>query len=179
MENRIAIIYGSTTGNIENAAHQIAELLAPNAVDVLNIAEDSIDIHQYDVLIFGISTWKFGGLQEDWIDYFPIFKEMEFSGKLCAIFGQGDQVGYNEWFQDAMADVYDVLTEQGALMIGLWPNLGYHFKKSKGLTVDGKHFLGLSLDDDNQPELTEQRIHEWTKQISQSISELLYSSEAA
>jgi flavodoxin II len=178
MVKKIAIIYGSTTGNIENAAHSIADLLAPNIVEVFDIAVDIFDINHFDVLIFGISTWEYGGLQEDWIEYFPLFKDLQFSGKICAIFGQGNQEGYDEWFQDGLSDVYGVLVARGAQIIGLWPNIGYHFKKSKGLTDDGKYFLGLTLDDDNQPELTEQRIQQWTTQISKSMSEFLNPCEA-
>lgn len=179
MENKIAIIYGSTTGNIENAAHSIADLLAPNEVELFDIAVDTFDVNDFDVFIVGISTWEYGGLQEDWIDYFPHFQKLEFSGKICAIFGQGNQEGYDEWFQDGLKDVHDALVKRGARFIGLWPNVGYHFKKSKGLTDDGKYFLGLSLDDDNQPELTEQRIVQWTAQILESMSESLDSCRAA
>lgn len=169
----IAIIYGSTTGNIENAAHQVADLLAPNRVALFDIAVDTFDIDDFDLLIFGISTWEYGRLQEDWIDYFPCFQQLEFSGKLCALFGQGNQEGYDEWFQDGLLDVHNAMVRRGARIIGLWRNEGYHFKKSKGLTSDGKYFLGLALDDDNQPELTTGRIARWTAQILESMSELL------
>ena len=64
------------------------------------------------------------------------------------------------------------MTVRGARMIGLWPNAGYRFKASKGLTADGKYFLGLALDDDNQPELTTGRIEQWTVQVLESMSEL-------
>jgi flavodoxin II len=170
MEHDIAVIYGSTTGNIENAACQIAELLAPNRVALFDIAVDTIDIDDFDLLIFGISTWEFGGLQEDWIDYFPRFQQLEFSGKLCALFGQGNQEGYDEWFQDGLLDLHSAMARRGARIIGLWPNVGYHFKTSKGLTADGKYFLGLALDDDNQPELTTERVARWTAQILASLS---------
>ena len=169
--NKIAIVYGSTTGNIENSAHLIAEQLDDYDVELFDIAENDFNVDDFDFLIFGISTWEYGGLQEDWIDFFPFFKEMNFNGKICAVFGQGDQEGYDEWFQDGIADVHDVLIDQGATIIGYWPNQGYHFSKSKGLTKDGAFFQGLALDDDNQPELTEQRIQSWAQQIIAELHE--------
>jgi len=172
MNNNIAIIYGSTTGNIESSAEYIATCLSPEKVQLFDIAVDDFDYNEFDVLIFGISTWEYGGLQEDWIDYFPVFNEANFTGKICTQFGQGDQDGYDEWYQDALGDIHKVLKNRGGTVIGLWPNEGYHFKASKGLTEDGNYFLGLSLDDDNQPELSEKRIEQWVAQLKISINEL-------
>ncbi|MCE1672037.1 flavodoxin FldA, partial [Enterobacter hormaechei] len=37
------------------------------------------------------------------------------------------------------------------------------------------HFIGLAIDEDRQPELTEERVNAWTKQIYEelSLSEIL------
>ena len=172
MSNNIAIVYGSTTGNIEHAAEVIAKNLEPENVTLFDIAEEEPDIDDFDVIIIGISTWEYGGLQEDWIEYLPFFKDLNFMGKICALFGQGDQRGYEKWFQDALKDVHNVLVKDKATIIGYWPNDGYDFDDSQGLTTDKKFFLGLSLDDDNQPELTEQRIAQWGQQLKTSIAEL-------
>lgn len=179
MTNKIAIVYGSTTGSIENSAEIIAEALAPYPVQLFDISVDEINIDDFDVVLFGISTWEYGGMQEDWIEHFPAFIELDVSGKMCALFGQGDQDGYDEWFQDALGDVHEVLVEKEAYIVGYWPNEGYDFKASRGLTEDGKQFLGLSLDDDNQPELTEERINTWVEQLKVSIKEFELACESA
>jgi len=54
----------------------------------------------------------------------------------------------------------------GARLIGTWPNEGYKFTASEALLSDNT-FVGLALDEDNQDELTEQRIEKWVKQVKE------------
>ncbi|MEA3317594.1 MAG: flavodoxin domain-containing protein, partial [Bacteroidota bacterium] len=62
--NKIAIFYGSSTGNTESAAKQIAKLL--NA-DIFDVADKPVkELQNYENLIFGTSTWGIGDLQDDW-----------------------------------------------------------------------------------------------------------------
>ncbi|MGS0729198.1 flavodoxin FldA, partial [Shewanella sp. 0m-11] len=42
------------------------------------------------------------------------------------------------------------------------------FEESKGL-ADDKHFVGLGIDEDRQPELTEERVDAWVKQIYEEM----------
>ena len=85
----------------------------------------------------------------------------------------GDQIGYADWFQDALGMLNEQLSPTGAYMIGQWPNLGYEFNESKALTPDKKHFVGLSIDDETQYELTDSRIEQWLEQLSNEINSLL------
>jgi flavodoxin II len=52
-----------------------------------------------------------------------------------------------------------------ATVIGHWPNQGYEFKASKALTTDKSQFVGLSLDEDSQYNLTDDRLDIWCEQI--------------
>ena len=54
---------------------------------------------------------------------------------------------------------------QGARTVGLWPNEGFSFEESKALTADEKHFVGLPLDDENQLELSDYSISQWSHQV--------------
>ena len=49
-------------------------------------------------------------------------------------------------------------------LVEVWPTAGYDFEASKGL-FDEKHFIGLGLDEDNEPHLHETRIRGWTNQL--------------
>ena len=60
------------------------------------------DFEKYDFLILGIPTWYYGESQADWDDFFPELEKVDFSSKLVAIFGCGDQEDYAEYFLDAM-----------------------------------------------------------------------------
>ena len=53
--------------------------------------------------------------------------------------------------------------------MGHWPTEGYHFEESKGL-ADDSHFIGLAIDEDRQPELTNERVAKWVEQIREEMS---------
>jgi len=168
---KIGLFYGSTTCYTEMAAEKIQAkldaLFSTPVVEVFNIKDHDLQqVADYDWLIFGISTWDFGELQEDWESQWQDLEQLDLSGKTLALFGLGDQVGYAEWFQDALGMLHDVAVARGANPIGYWPNTqDYDYIASKALTPDKSHFVGLALDDEGQYELSEQRIDSWCEQL--------------
>lgn len=86
------IFFGSDTGNTENIAKMIQKQLGKDVADVHDIAKSSKeDLEAYDILLLGIPTWYYGEAQCDWDDFFPTLEEIDFNGKLVALFGCGDQ----------------------------------------------------------------------------------------
>jgi flavodoxin II len=174
---KIGLFYGSTTCYTEMAAEKIQAalntLFDAEVVDTFNIKDVSLSTAcQFDILIFGISTWDFGELQEDWESCWADIRDLDLRDKTVALFGLGDQLGYTDWFQDALGMLHDELAVLDCNFIGYWPNQGYNFSKSKGLTTDLSHFVGLSLDDENQYELSQQRIEQWTAQLLEELLSL-------
>lgn len=166
----IGLFYGSTTCYTEMAAEKIkAELdplIAPATVELFDIKDTPLHkIAQFKKVILGISTWDFGELQEDWESSWDDVNDIDFTGKTVALYGLGDQYGYADWFQDALGMLHDVIVPLGAEITGYWPNQGYEFKASKALTEDSEFFVGLSLDDENQFDVTDARIHSWCASI--------------
>ena len=49
------------------------------------------DLEGYDILLLGIPTRYYGEAQCDWDDFFPTLEEVDFNGKLVALFGCGDR----------------------------------------------------------------------------------------
>ena len=88
-----------------------------------------------------------------------------------AFFGCGDQIGYPEWYQDAMGLLHDKCMGLGATAIGHWPTTGYDFEVSKAANSDGSQFIGLAVDEDNQHELTDQRVTAWCQQLLEQRNE--------
>ncbi|WNO11587.1 flavodoxin FldB [Teredinibacter sp. KSP-S5-2] len=167
---KFGLFYGSSTCYTEMAAEKIAEQLGKERVDLFNVADEPIaKALFYDCLIMGIPTWDYGELQEDWEDIWADISELDFHGKKIALFGLGDQVGYPEWFLDAMGYLHNKLQEQGATLIGYWPANGYQFEESKALTEDKQFFLGLALDEENEFDKTADRIQQWCQQIEQEF----------
>ncbi|MBL0691566.1 MAG: flavodoxin [SAR324 cluster bacterium] len=161
---KIGLFYGSTTGNTENAAQKMAELLGKDNVELFDVGSGATieDVNKFDNLVFGIPTWDIGELQEDWISWVDNLDDakMNLSGKTFAVFGVGDQDGYPDTFGDAIGIVYDKIVARGGVpVIDKWPIDSYTFDESKGVK-DG-YFVGMMIDDDAQPELTKKRINDW------------------
>jgi flavodoxin I len=171
---KIGIFFGTDTGNTRKIAKQIKksfdEELMAKPINV-NRAEVE-DFMSYDYLVLGTPTLGEGLLpglsadceNESWEEFLPRIEDQNFSGKTIAIYGLGDQVTYPEEFVDAIFFLYEFFEERGAKLVGHWPVEGYEFELSQAVVND--QFLGLALDQDNQSNLTDDRLKSWLKQIS-------------
>lgn len=167
---KIGLFYGSSTCYTEIVAEKIQQSIGEELVHIYNIKEVGLSkINDYDILIFGISTWDYGELQEDWGALWHEVCGLNVNNKLIALFGLGDQEGYGEWFVDALGLLHDELLPQSPRFIGQWPIAGYQFIASKALTEDKQHFVGLVIDEDTQYELSDERIEQWCLQILEEI----------
>lgn len=171
---KIGLFYGSTTCYTEIVAEKIQAAIGEDIVDLFNIKDNPLSLClDYDFIILGISTWDYGELQEDWYSVWQDINQLDLTNKTVALYGMGDQIGYTEWFQDALGMLHEQVVAQGATLIGYWPNSGYEFAASKALTDDKSQFVGLALDEDSQYQLTDDRIATWCEQILVEYSELL------
>ena len=169
---KIGLFYGSTTCYTEIAAEKIQATIGHALVDLHNIKDTPlVNCLNYNFIILGISTWDYGELQEDWESVWLDINTLDLSGKTIALYGMGDQIGYTDWFQDALGMLHEQVVAQGAKLIGYWPNQGYEFAASKALTTDNSHFVGLAIDEDNQYDLSDERISLWCEQILEEYSE--------
>ena len=161
---KIKLIYGSDTGNTELIAEDIKNLW--DEVEVITVDELTPEDWDHDKFILGIPTWYDGELQSDWEDYFEEFKKIDFTGKTVAIFGLGDQLGYEEWFCDGIGILAEVILKNGGKSIG-WTDIDETYdldEKPKSMYNEFK-FYGLCLDEDNQPHETTERLKNWIEQI--------------
>ena len=102
-----------------------------------------------------------------WYSFFAEMKKLDLHAKLGAIYGLGDQILYPQNFVDGMAVIRDELSVTGIKFIGAWPAEGYEYTDSKAL--EGNHFIGLALDDDQQPEKSEERITNWVGMLKAAL----------
>lgn len=166
----IGLFYGSSTCYTEMAGEKIRVSLGEDKVDMFNIADTPlIEAQFYDCLIFGIPTWDYGELQEDWEEIWEDLDSLDLHGKMVALYGLGDQIGYPEWFLDAMGYLHAQVLARGGSLCGYWPSDGYEFEASKALTPEGDRFVGLALDEENEFELTDERIERWCRQIREEF----------
>lgn len=168
---KVGLFFGTQTGNTETIAEQIQTAMGGDSVVTLHEIADAAasDFEAYDCIIIGCPTWNIGELQSDWDAFYENeLDEINFSEKKVAYFGPGDQVGYSENFQDAMGLLEAKISQLGGETVGQWPTDGYDHEASKA--VKEGRFVGLALDEDNQPELTEDRIQTWTTQLKTAFS---------
>jgi|TARA_B100001559_G_scaffold84745_1_gene70534 flavodoxin I len=161
---RIKLIYGSDTGNTEIVTEDIKKLL--NNIEVTTVSDLTSEDWDHDRFILGIPTWYDGELQSDWEDYFEEFKTIDFTDKTVAIFGLGDQIGYEEWFCDGIGILAEVILKNGGKVIGYTDkDESYDFDTTPKSIIKGDIFYGLCLDEDNQDELTQERLGKWVEQL--------------
>ncbi|MDY0364558.1 MAG: flavodoxin [Arcobacteraceae bacterium] len=158
----IAIFYTSSTGNSEEVANKIAkELVDAKVFDLAKVGVD--EIKKYDKIIIGTSTWGEGELQSDFEDIWDSFADIDFSGKKVALFGLGDQDSYSYNFCDAMGLIYNQIKQNSGTIIGEYVDDEYDFEES--IAFRDNSFVGLAIDEDNQSDLSNNRIKTWCKSI--------------
>ncbi|WP_437887633.1 flavodoxin [Phytobacter sp. V91] len=172
----IGIFFGSDTGKTRKIAKMIQQKLGDVADAPVNINRTSLDAFlAYPVLVLGTPTLGDGQLpglnagcdSESWGEFLDQLAGTSLSGKIVALFGLGDQQGYPDNFVSGLRTLYDAVISSGAQVVGTWPNEGYEFSASSALE-DGE-FVGLVLDQDNQYDLTEERVDSWLEQIKPQI----------
>ena len=170
---RVKLIYGSDTSNTENVIDNILLGIFEPTFDIKVIPVNNItpeDWTSHDTYILSIPTWYDGELQSDWEEYFDEFKTIDFTGKTVAIFGLGDQIGYDEWFCDGVGILAKVVEENGGKVIGFTKkDDSYEFESSKALKNEDT-FWGLCLDEDNQDDLTEERLENWFNKLKLELN---------
>ena len=169
--SKVGLFYGTDTGNTERVADLIKDQIGADLVEVYDIATASVDdFAKHNNIILGQPTWYYGELQSSWDDFWEDFKTIDFTDKTVACFGLGDQADYSEYFLDAMGLMHDIAVDNGATPVGYISTEGFEFDESKAVTEDEEFFVGLGIDEDQQPELTEPRIAEWVAQIKEEMA---------
>jgi flavodoxin I len=171
--NKIAIFYGPENGSVHRVAKSLASKFKSQMPEMILVHEASAaDLARYDNIIFGISTigrdtWdqKFGNV--DWAKFMPTVTSFDFTGKKVAIFGLGDHITYAYHFVNSMGVLAKLVIKNGGQLIGKVSPEGYSFQDSDAL--EGGQFLGLPIDEDFEPELTEDRLKVWVEQLNKEF----------
>lgn len=165
---KIGIFYGSDTGNSEMTAQQIQQEFGADIATIFDVVDaKASDLEEFSNIIFGASTMGIGDLQYDFEDFLPEIEAADLEGKVVAIFGMGDQYSYPDSFVDAIGDIYEVLEGKGCKIVGQVPTDGYDYDESRG-EIDGE-FAGLPLDEENQSDLSDERIKDWVEKLKKEF----------
>lgn len=162
---KIAIFFGPLNGSVHRVAKLVASKIGPEKADLIPVAgATAADLDKYSKIIFGISTigkdtWQQKFDNVDWTKFFPVVSAYNFTDKKIAIFGLGDHLTYAYHFVDAMGLLAKTVRNQGGEIFGQVATEGYTFQDSEAI-VEGR-FIGLPIDEDYEPELTEARVSAW------------------
>jgi flavodoxin I len=167
--SKIALFFGPEKGAVNRVADKVAQAIGTDKVEMVLVKNATYkDLEKYDKIIFGISTvgkesWQSTYSNLDWAKFLPEIGKTRYEGKTLAIFGLGDHVTYAATFVDHIGLLARELIKNGAKLVGQVPAEDYEFDESEAV-VDG-HFLGLPIDEDFEPELTDERVQNWIEQI--------------
>lgn len=167
--SKIGLFYGSSLGNTQNVALQIAQALDVDKSNIVDIANATSEmLLAYDVLILGSSTWGTGDLQDDWEGFIDTLEKINLSDKKVAVFGTGDSSSYSDTFCDAIGTIAQAAEKAGATPIGGKVSTSDYSYDSSRAERDGA-FCGLPLDEDNESDKTKERINSWVAQLKLEI----------
>jgi len=171
--SKIGLFFGPLKGSVHRVAEKVKAAFGNELVEMIFVNDASAsDLEKYDQIIFGISTvgketWDSNYSNTDWSKFFPHISKVDYSGKTIAIFGLGDHLTYSNHFVNAIGVLAKELMKNGATIVGKVDPASYEFEESEAV-IDGM-FIGLPIDEDFEPELTDERITNWVNSIKPSF----------
>jgi flavodoxin I len=175
---KIGLFYDTDTGNTRKVAKLIKQHFAEDDIEMKAISKlETADFDKYAAFILGTPTLGEGELPDNWNALLPQLDGLNFSGKTIALFGLGDQEEYGHEFVNGLGLLYEKFDALGATFVGFWPTEGYEFSVSLAELND--EFVGLVLDQDNQSDLTTERLETWIAQIKPALLAAADNAEAA
>lgn len=170
---KIALIFWPEGGNAENVADKLYSRFNEDEIEKVSVAKVSKELlSKTDFWIVGGSTvgshvWEDADDSNKWHSFFKSLDGLEMSQKTVAFYGLGDQVLYPHHFVDGLGVFQEEFEKRNAKIVGHWPVEGYEFTDSEGMKDNV--FFGLALDDDSQPEFTDQRIDQWLEHVKKEF----------
>lgn len=170
---KIGLFYGPLGGSTEKVAKKVAAALGNENVDLIPAKDSKVsDVEKYENVIFGMSTigketWESDKSANDWDVFLQEVTKVDYSNKIVAMFGLGDQITYDLHFVDALGLVAENILPKGAKIIGQVETDDYDCRESQAI-IDGK-FIGLPVNEDFEPELTDERVNNWVEKIKKEF----------
>lgn len=169
MDKKILIIYAPQGGYTEKIAFEISKKLSDYSCSLISGIDLTTEkLNNYTNIIIGIATlgndaWSSKNQDPDSSNIQKIISQYDFSDKIIALFGLGNSILYPSHFVDDMGIFEEQLLKQNAKIIGYTNSKNYTFKDSKALR--GDLLCGLAIDNDTEPEKTNDKISQWVLDI--------------
>lgn len=168
--SKVALFFGPVGGNVNRVTKELAGIIGENKVDMIPVIDAKAnDVDKYEKIIFsasaiGLEQWDMKDVKDDWDRFFPELDKLTFENKTVAIVGLGDHIKYPSHFVTSIAALGEKLIERGADLKGTVSTDGYTYQETEALNKEGK-FYGLPIDEDNEEEMTTERLTNWVASI--------------
>jgi len=166
---KIGLFYWPLKGNVEACAQKVYKHFPGEQIELHSVNEiNDVTLENFDLFIIGGSTvgadvWQKSADSNRWFDFFKKVEKANLKDKPVAIFGLGDHITYTQGFVDHIGLVGKELMKNGAALVGPVKTDGYEFDESEAIIDD--MFIGLPIDEDFEPELTDERVAAWVELI--------------
>ncbi|MEA5390808.1 flavodoxin FldA [Cyanobium gracile UHCC 0139] len=172
----ITIYYATSTGKTEDIAQRLAKRLGcPVELCDVESLSSAQDFCRANAMICCVPTWNTGADSfrsgTAWDSYVETIPDLNLTDRPVAILGLGDSSTYGEFFCDAMEELHSAFQKAGARMVGAVSTAGYSFTASRSV-IQGR-FCGLPIDEDSEPDLTDDRLSGWAVQLNREMVALL------
>lgn len=164
---KIGLFYGTTGGRTTGVVDEF-DFNLRDEVEIFDVSNGIEKIKEFENLILVTPSYGFGELEAHWEAVIKDFKQIDLSGKTLALVGLGSQTTFGESFVGALEILYKIIIKNGGKIIGLTSTDGYHFEECEAI-VEGK-FMGLVLDEENQDDMTPDRIYDWLEIIKKEFN---------
>jgi flavodoxin I len=164
---KIGLFYGTTGGRTAGVVDEFEFNLRDKA-EIFNVEDGIEKMDQFENLILITPSYGFGELEAHWETVIDEFKKIDFTGKKVGLVGLGSQTTFGESFVGALEILYNIVIKNGGEIVGLTSTDGYSFEECEAM-VDGK-FMGLVLDEENQDDMTPDRIYEWLEVVESKFN---------
>lgn len=168
--NKTAIFFSPEGGNVNSVSIKLGEVIGKDKVDIIpatKVVKEDLDKYNQVILVgstVGADHWSNKIIVDEWQEFFAKLDEISFEDKKMAIVGLGNSVLYPDHFADGIAHLYNRISEKKARIFGFVNPEGYDFTDSEALNDDGA-FCGLPIDEDNEDELTHERLEKWISML--------------
>jgi len=168
--SKIALFFGPEGGNVHKVTKELAGIIGAENTDMIPVINaKAMDVEKYDKIIFlasaiGLEQWDMKDVKDDWDRFFPELDKLSFENKTVAIVGLGDHIKYPSHFVTSIAALGEKLNERSANIKGAVSTEGYTYQDTEALNKDGE-FYGLPIDEDNEEDLTTERLTKWVNLI--------------
>lgn len=163
----IGIFYATLGKTTLGIVDELEFFLKKDDFKTFNVKNSVKEIENFENLILVTPTYGVGEAHAAWMNNLKNLEKFNFKGKVVALVGLGNQYAFGESFCGGIRHLYDVLTKNGAKIVGFTDIDGYHYEETE--IIENGKFIGLALDEENQANLTPKRIENWIKDIKKEF----------